>query len=100
MNINIINPSYLNNSNKQKEETKIIIYNKIYEKIEKRIIAVNNSNATFLIYEVPCFLIGYPTFNVDTCSTYIQNKLISNNFKVNILSKNTLLLISWAEDNI
>jgi hypothetical protein len=84
---------------KEKEKNKYKIYDKIYELIEKKIIAASTYNYYYTLYEIPEFLIGYPIYSLDDCSIYIQNKLKSNEFKIEFYKPN-IVFISWEEYNL
>jgi hypothetical protein len=90
----MINAIELVKIQKQKETQKNIIYNKIYNNIEKKILISSSFNYYYTIYEVPEFLIGHTLYCYNDCCNYIENKLKSNNFKVSFYKPN-ILFISW-----
>ena len=94
----MVNALILYSQQKEKEKTKYKIYDKIYELIEKRIIMASSCNFYNILYEIPEFLIGYPVYNLNDCSEYIQNKLKNNNFQIDFYKPN-ILFISWEIKN-
>ena len=69
-------------------------FNKILEFINNKIILVAKTDTTTTWYEIPLFLLGYPTYEIPECSEYIIKKLKKNGFNVNFLHPN-ILLINW-----
>ena len=94
----MIKASNLIYQQKEKEKNKYKIYDKIYELIEKKIVSASGCNYFYTLYEIPEFLIGYPIYCFNDCSVYIQNKLKSNEFKIEFYKPN-ILFISWEEQN-
>jgi len=78
---------------KARSKKKKIIYEKIYERIEKKIQMSSNVNLFKCWYEIPEFLLNLPIYSTDDCMVYLTNKLIKNGFDV--LSSNNLIIISW-----
>ena len=79
---------------KERDEKKKIIFKKIFEKLEKKIVLASSSNFYECKYEVPEFLLGMPIYSIEDCKKYLKVKLKENGFKVNNLNDN-ILLISW-----
>lgn len=90
----MINANDLAKQQKEKEKTKHVIFNKIYEIIEKKIILASSFNYYYIVYEIPEFLIGYTLYSFEDCNKYINDKLKFNKFNVIFYEPNTLL-ISW-----
>lgn len=56
--------------------------------------AIANSNAPYILFEVPSFVFGYPLFNHKDAINYLLNELLKAGFWVwNVEEK--YLLISW-----
>jgi hypothetical protein len=56
--------------------------------------AIRNSNAPYILFEVPSFVFGYPLFNFKDAVNYLLNELLKAGFWVwNVEEK--YLLISW-----
>lgn len=79
---------------KERESKKYIIYDKIYDNIEKKIKLSSDSNIYYTWYKIPDFLLGQPFYNVNDCCNYINIKLNNNGFKIQNYNNN-LLLITW-----
>lgn len=90
----MIKASDLIKQQKEREDKKYINYEKIYGHIEKKIIINSNSNLYYIWFEIPQIIIGSPTYSLNECNEYIQNKLKENGFTVKSYSKN-ILLIEW-----
>jgi len=76
---------------------RLIIYNKILGRVHIKIKTASrvkdNNHYTFFI--VPEFIFGVPKYNIDTCISYIIDKLTDNGFLVKYTHPN-LLFISWS----
>ena len=90
----MINALDLGKKQKEKENSKYIIYDKIYKNIEKKILMSSSCNYYYTIYEVPEFLVGYTLFCFNDCCDYLENKLKQNNFKISFYKPN-ILFITW-----
>ena len=77
-----------------KENKKYITFVKIYNNIEKKIIKASERNLYYTYYQIPQILIGYPTYSIKECYSYIDNKLKTDGFKTEEYIDNTIL-ISW-----
>jgi hypothetical protein len=56
--------------------------------------AIRNSNAPYILFEVPSFVFGYPLFNFKDAVNYLLNELLKAGFWVwNVEEK--YLFISW-----
>lgn len=90
----MINAKELIKRQKDKEDKKYITFAKIYDNIEKKIIKSSERNLYYTYYQIPQILIGYPTYSITECYSYIDNKLKDNGFKTQEYLNNTIL-ISW-----
>ncbi len=79
---------------KNKEEQKKKTYDKIYNIIEKKICIASNANCYHTWYQVPEFLVGLPVYSHKDCKKYLQDKLITNGFQVDLFDPN-ILFIKW-----
>ena len=77
-----------------KENKKYITFIKIYNNIEKKITKASDRNLYYTYYQIPQILIGYPTYSIKECYSYIENKLRDNGFNTDEYLDNTIL-ISW-----
>ena len=82
------------NVQKEREQKKFIIFEKIFSNIEKKIVKASAVNYNYIWYEIPQYIIGFPLYNYLECLEYIINKLTNNGFKVEKFKLN-ILLISW-----
>jgi hypothetical protein len=75
---------------------KLVLFNKILNRIHIRIRATSNQkvNDTSCWYVVPEVIIGVPKYDQAGCIAYIIDKLQENKFKVKYIHPN-LLFISW-----
>jgi len=82
----------------QVEQNKIKVYQTILNRIHKKIKITSRQkcNDLFTFYVIPEFLIGIPSYDVATCTSYIIHKLRENGFIVKYTHPN-LLLISWKK---
>lgn len=79
---------------KEKESKKFLIFDKIYNMIEKKINIASQVNFYFTWYQVPEFLIGMPIYSVEQCQIYVQQKLKQNGFETEFYMPN-IILIKW-----
>ena len=80
---------------KERESKKYIIFDKIYDRIEKKICIASSNNYYYTWYIIPEFLVGLPIYSLNDCNKYILDKLKDNGFNVNSYD-NKLLLIKWS----
>ena len=78
------------------EQLRISIYNKILQRVHKKIMltAKNKHEEQFMFYIVPEILLGVPKYNVDLCVAYLIEKLEENGFVTKYTHPN-MLFISW-----
>jgi hypothetical protein len=79
------------------EENRMNIYKKILQRVHTKIkiTAKNKYNDQYLFYVVPEFVFGIPRYDVNTCISYIIERLLENGFHVKYTHPN-LLFISWT----
>ncbi len=79
------------------EENRMNIYRKLLNRVHTKIkmTAKNNLNQQYLFYVVPEVVLGIPKYHVNTCISYIIEKLVDNGFHVKYTHPN-LLFISWT----
>jgi hypothetical protein len=82
------------NLQKDRENTKFITFDKIYNTIEKKIIKASATNFYYIWYEIPQYIIGCPLYNYNDCIDYLLKKLHKNDFQIEKYEPN-ILLISW-----
>lgn len=90
----MVNAKDLIKMQKEREDSKYKIFDKIYSNIEKKIVKASATNFYYIWYEIPQYMIGMPLYNYNDCIEYIINKLKNNNFKTETYEPN-IILISW-----
>lgn len=78
--------------NKIKKEIEIFekILGNCYRKIREFVIR----DQKHIIYNIPEYMVGFPSYNISKCSYYINKKLSEEGYYTKILSKN-MIFISW-----
>jgi len=79
---------------KKREDKKKETFNKILEKVEKKIILASSANYYFTWYSIPEFIIGLPLYSLKECTDYVIRKIGKNGFKTEFFEPN-ILLIKW-----
>lgn len=97
---NIPSVDSLNNEKVTKEQSKNKIFQSVLNKCVEKIIYTNRyTDKTFVIFEVPKVLVGYPTYDYTTCILYIINQLSNKQYKVSFIDP-FYLYIDWGTNNI
>ena len=78
----------------KKKKIKKECFKKLLELVNNKIILISKTDQTSTWFEIPLFMLGYPNYEIKECSDYIIKKLKENEFKVNFLEPN-ILLINW-----
>ena len=79
-----------------KETNKIDIYNIVLNKIIEKILYTNrHTDKTYVIFEVPKILIGYPQYDMKSCILFIINKLSLNGYFVEFMDP-FYIYIDWG----
>ena len=78
----------------ERDKIKIQTFKKVYKRLEKKIVFASSSNYYYVWYEIPEFILGLPTYNLDECIEYLINELIKNQFSYDLYKPN-ILLIKW-----
>lgn len=75
---------------------RIQVFNKILNRVHTKIkiTARQKHDEQYCFFVVPEVLLGIPRYDVDTCTSYIIDKLTENGFRVKYTHPN-LLFISW-----
>ena len=81
----------------ERDERKKITFNKIFLKIEKKIILRSAANDYHCWYSIPEFIIGLPMYSLKECKEYIENKLKKNKFKTEFFEPN-IILVTWFSE--
>lgn len=91
----MVNIKELKKNIKERKIVKYKCYNKILELIDNKILIISKTNEMSTWYEIPLFMLGFPTYEIKNCAEYLMKKLKKNGFTVNFLEPN-ILLISWC----
>lgn len=85
-------------TNHQKNLKQLSIFNKILNRIHKKIkiTSRNKSGDKYIWFNVPEYIFGEPIYNKAECLSYLVKELESNGFFVNYLHPNNLF-ISWKK---
>ena len=91
-----LNLDDLFNTKKNINDNKIKIYQKILQRVHKKIKTISRSRNCdeHCFYHVPEFVLGVPIYDTSTCITYVIDKLLDNGFNVKYIHPN-MLFISW-----
>lgn len=77
-------------------QNRILVYKKILQRVFNRIKITSRQkiDEQFCYFVVPEHILGLPKYDVDTCTSFIIDKLQDNGFQVKYTHPN-LLFISW-----
>jgi len=92
-----INLDDLFETKREIDESKLVLYNKILNRIHNKIKITSRQNRgkeQFVWYTIPEIMIGVSRYNVEECTGYILRKLRENDFVVRYTHPN-LIFISW-----
>ena len=78
----------------EKKKYKKKCFKKIFEMCLSKIEIVAKTNTTNTWYEIPIFIFGFPSYNIEEASEYVTKKLEKNGFKVFFLKPN-IIFINW-----
>jgi hypothetical protein len=81
---------------KQKDLKQLAIFNKILNRIHKRInhTSRNKSNEMHIWFTIPEYIFGEPLYDKGDCTGYLVTRLEDNGFHVRYVHPNTLF-VSW-----
>ena len=91
---NSINITQINDIMIKKVKDKFISYEKILNRCYRLIRQSVNKYNNYCFFQIPEFMLGYPTYNIQTCYKYIQTKLNTNGFRVSFVPPN-VAYIQW-----
>lgn len=82
-----------------KEDCKIQIFNIVLSKCVEKIVYTNrNTDKTFVIFEVPKLLIGFPSYDMKLCILFLMKQLTHRNYIVSFIEP-FYLLIDWGSNS-
>lgn len=90
----MINVDKLKKDAEERKKFKKKCFKNILELCLKKIEIVAKTNITNTWFEIPVFLLGFPSYEIDDSAEYIMKQLKKNGFKVYFLKPN-FLFINW-----
>ena len=95
-NLQRINIDDLYDTNQKRDLKQIAIFNKILNRIHKRITYTgrNKKNDKHIWFTVPEYIFGEPVYDKGECISYLVVKLEENGFHIRYIHPNTLF-VSW-----
>jgi hypothetical protein len=92
----IPNITNLHQEKNTKERARNQVFELVLNKCVEKIIYTNkNTDKTFIFFEVPKILIGFPSYDMKSCILFIMDKLAKEGYKVNFLNP-FYLYIDWG----
>jgi hypothetical protein len=79
---------------KERDDRKKITFDKVFLKIEKKIVLASAANYYYCWYSIPEFIVGLPMYSLRECKEYIENKLKNDGFETEFFEPN-ILLVKW-----
>jgi hypothetical protein len=73
------------------------IYKKILEQFSRKIQVSVSANQKQVFLQVPEFLLGYPSYDIEVAATYLKRQLENGGFKVVSVSS-TSFNVSWHKE--
>lgn len=93
---NIPSVSSLQHEKQIKDSSKNDIFNIVLNKIVQKIIYTNrHTDQTYIIYEIPQILIGYPQYDMKSCILFVMERLASKNYFIEFVNP-FYLYIDWG----
>jgi hypothetical protein len=82
-----------------KESSKNDIFNIVLNKIVQKIVYTNrHTDQTYVIFEIPQILIGYPQYDMKSCILFVMNRLSANGYIVEFVQP-FYLYIDWGKSS-
>lgn len=80
-----------------KETSKNDIFNIVLNKIIQKIVYTNrHTDQTYVLFEIPQILIGYPQYDMKSCLLFVINRLSASNYFVEFIDP-FYLYIDWGK---
>lgn len=80
-----------------KETSKNDIFNIVLNKIVQKIVYTNrHTDQTYVLFEIPQILIGYPQYDMKSCLLFVMNRLSASNYFVEFIDP-FYLYIDWGK---
>lgn len=88
--------NFLHKEKDIKEKARLNIFNIVLNRcIEKILYANKHTDKTFIIFEVPNILIGFPSYDRISCTVFLKNQLLKSDYKVEYIDP-FYLYIDWG----
>jgi len=92
--------SSLHDEKNTKEKARLDMFKIVLNKCIEKIIYTNrHTDKTFVIFEVPRILIGYPIYDMKSCIVFLLQELTKNNYYVEFIEP-FYLYIDWGSYNL
>jgi hypothetical protein len=97
-NVQKVNIDDLYEKNQKRDLKQLSIFNKILNRINKRIVTTGRNKRTekFIWFTIPEYIFGEPVYDKNDCIAYIISKLESNGFFIKYMHPNTVF-VSWEK---
>jgi hypothetical protein len=86
----------------KKDRIQLICYEKVLELCHKKLRLSAENGSSFVFFEIPGFLMGYPLYSLEKCREYVIEVLRKTGFLVQQLNypKENVLYISWSPEDL
>lgn len=97
-NVQKVNIDDLYEKNQKRDLKQLSIFNKILNRINKRIVTTGRNKRTekFIWFTIPEYIFGEPVYDKNDCIAYIISKLEANGFFIKYMHPNTIF-VSWEQ---
>ena len=96
--LNIPNINTLHQEKDEKQKSKAKMFNIVLNKCIEKIIYTNrHTEQTFILFEVPHFLIGFPSYDRIECIRFLISELTSKDYKAEYIDP-FYLYIDWGSN--
>jgi hypothetical protein len=97
-NVQKVNIDDLYEKNQKRDLKQLSIFNKILNRINKRIVTTGRNKRTekFIWFTIPEYIFGEPVYDKNDCIAYIISKLEANGFFIKYMHPNTIF-VSWEK---
>lgn len=89
--------SSLHHEKHTKETSKNDIFNIVLNKIVQKIVYTNrHTEQTYVLFEIPQILIGYPQYDMKSCLLFVMNRLSSSGYFIEFIDP-FYVYIDWGK---
>ncbi len=97
--INDINMEYVQKKHNNRLKTRVELFEKILQRCYHRIDVSTDYKETFVFFQIPGFIYGFPIYNTRSCAAYLIKRLMANGFHVKFFKPNLLYIYWYYRDN-